>query len=72
MTDDLKTRMKSKTCDGGYYAEWWQEALDRIEQLEAALRYVDSKIYINDYGDCALNSDFDYNLLCAALGEKKD
>ena len=64
MTDDLKERMKSKTCDGGYYADWWQEALDRIEQLEAALRGV---IRVADR-NCP-----EFRAAHAALaGEKKD
>ena len=68
MTDDLKTRMKSKIYDGGYYSEWWLEAFDRIEQLEAALR----KIKQSDTCGCQSECIEMCKIAEAALGNKKD
>lgn len=70
MSDDDKSR-EAIYIDALH--ELANEQADRIEKLEAALRYVDSKIYINDYGNCALASGFDDKVLYDALaGEKKN
>ena len=74
MTDDLVTRLREVPSDGtgiinGNYwcrvGELTHQAANRIEQLEAALRYY-AKEYENPFGD-------DDSLIArAALGEKKD
>ena len=74
MTDDLVKRLREVPSDGtgiinGNYwcrvGELTHQAANRIEQLEAALRYY-AKEYENPFGD-------DDSLIArAALGEKKD
>ena len=80
----LYTRAADRIEDLQRNRQHWQDAYvlktkheievrARNKELEAALRYVDDKMYINDYGDEALYSDFDYKVLYDALaGEKKD
>ena len=72
MTDDLVKRLRE-------VKDWWREpgrtaeqAADRIEALEAALRYVDANMVGNDHGDWEMLPDFRYGVIHAALGEKKD
>jgi hypothetical protein len=83
MTDDLVKRLREKyDSDYDEYDELCQEAADRIEQLEAALRLgVDMREKQKAYFkrrfqdvllDCKKSErDFDVSAL-AALGEKKD
>jgi len=83
MTDDLVKRLREKyDSDYDEYDELCQEAADRIEQLQAALRLgVDmrekQKAYFKRrFQDVLLDCkkaerDFDVSAL-AALGEKKD
>lgn len=71
MTDDLVQRLRQGTRYR-HAPGTMLEAADRIEALEAALRYVDTAIYIDDCGDCRLFSDFNWSMIAAALaGERK-
>lgn len=42
---------------------------ERVKRMEAALKYVWSKLYADDYCDWALMTDFDSNIVQAALKE---
>ena len=79
MTDDLLKQLRERTDLRMMTAslppqpvkDWLcQEAADRIEQLEAALRKLDDMIYELDAGDLDLYEVGDF--IDAALGEKKD
>ena len=64
MTDDLVKRLRSKNCCDATKCNC-DEAADRIEQLEAALRFY------AEYQPAFLHQDF-RAVARAALGEKKD
>ena len=76
MTDDLVKRLRrADTCIFPTERDRCHcgEAADRILKLEAALRYVSDCLYIDDYGDYGLLSNFDAEKVSAALkGEKDD
>lgn len=54
-----------------YSEDRWKTA-DRIKKLEAALRHVGDCLYIDDYGDYGLLSNFDAEKINTALEGKKD
>ena len=70
MTDDLVMRLRSKNCCDATKCNC-DEAANRIEQLEAALREIEMLHYDSE-------TDFHYDAMKAhviaraALGEKKD
>ena len=70
MTDDLVKRLRSKNCCDATKCNC-DEAANRIEQLEAALREIEMLHYDSE-------TDFHYDAMKAhviaraALGEKKD
>ena len=73
MTDDLVKRLRDwSEYDEGKINDAREEAADRIEALEAALRYVDANMVGNDHGHWEMLPDFRYGVIHAALGEKKD
>ena len=73
MTDDLLKRLDNDSqFVQEHVAETMTEAKARIEQLEAALRYVDANMVGNDHGHWEMLPDFRYGVIHAALGEKKD
>jgi hypothetical protein len=70
MTDDLVKRLRVGIHTSVDPLALTNEAADRIEQLEAALRKLDDMIYELDAGDLDLYEVGDF--IDAALGEKKD
>ena len=70
MTDDLVKRLRDKHCCDATKCNC-DEAADRIEQLEAALRRIEDE---NNYGSdgCWVADSYPDEIARAALGEKKD
>ena len=68
--DDLVKRLRSKNCCDATKCNC-DEAADRIEQLEAALREISN---LDGYIDDGKQFHFGYfgNIARTALGEKKD
>ena len=68
MTDDLVHRLRSPNCDGCDV----EEAADRIEQLEAALREIEDALESPNKGHELTDIEYAKCRARAALGEKKD
>lgn len=71
MSDDLMKRLRVQ-ADSAYISSMLEEAADRIEKLEAALRRIacDGEPY--DKCHCVNSDECSYGIARAALGEKKE
>ncbi|UOF80856.1 hypothetical protein [Caudoviricetes sp.] len=65
MTDDLVKRLRERHEHQGYYADWWREAADRIEQLDR-LAVITGKINVQ-LMECAMEQKGRIEQLEAAL-----
>ena len=80
---DLVTRLRAYTPkplaegDLPVFNEEWakselcREAADKIEQLIDLLRYIDSKMFVNEFSDFEMKFDFDHKRLLAEIGGGK-
>ena len=69
MTDDLVKRLRDKHCCDATKCNC-DEAADRIEALEAALREIKAMTFDPEFGTPPIENAI--KVACAALGEKKD
>jgi DNA-directed RNA polymerase alpha subunit len=71
--DDLVKRLDAEinVTYGKHPCGLLNEAKNRIEQLEAALRYVEDNIYPDNYGNYTLTTDFNLAVFDDVLPEEK-
>jgi hypothetical protein len=72
MTDDLVKRMRKRAEFTGPYSPLWDEAADRIEQLEAALKKICDGPRDADKSYPELLAEVRIEARAALAGEKKD
>ena len=70
--DRIEELEREKMSWKGVYDGAITAMTERIEALEAALRYVDANMVGNDHGHWEMLPDFRYGVIHAVLGEKKD